>query len=144
MRILLKRKMDMTQTLKKKDYELLAGFRHTLRLFFKFSEDAASELGLETQQYQGLLAVKGFPGNEHITIGELADQLQVKHHSAVGLVNRLVGQELLVRKADTEDRRQVRLHLTSKGEKILERLAKVHKEELRRFAPHIKALLRNA
>ena len=132
----------MVQTFKKKDYELLAGFRHGLRLFFRFSEEAAANLGLEPQQYQGLLAVKGFPGRDQITIGELADQLQVKHHSAVGLVNRLVGRDLLERKVDTEDRRQVHLHLTAQGEKILQKLTKFHKEELRRFGPQMKAYTR--
>ena len=132
----------MKVKLQKGDYEVLAGFRYALRHFFRFSEEAARKLGLETQQYQALLVIKGFNGS-HVTIGKLAGQLLIRHHSAVGLVDRLVAQNLLRRKPATEDRRQVHLLLTPRGTRILENLAAVHKEELRRFGPQIKALVEN-
>lgn len=73
---------------KKSDYEALAAFRYALRQFLRFSEDAAATEGLSPQQHQALLAIKGFPGRDSVTIGELAEKLQVRHNSAIGLVDR--------------------------------------------------------
>src|SRR6202044_268812 len=78
----------------KADFEMLASFRYELRRFLHFSEGAAREAGLTPGQHQALLAVKGFPGKDRITIGELAERLQVAHHSAVGLVDRLAANDL--------------------------------------------------
>jgi DNA-binding MarR family transcriptional regulator len=131
----------MTTRLSKAEYETLASFRYALRQFLSFSGESARALGIEPQQHQALLAVKGFPGRDRITIGELAERLQIRHHSAVGMVDRLVAHDLLVREPDTADRRQVYIMLTQRGEAVLEQLTAAHKEELRRLGPEIYALL---
>src|SRR6185437_10170922 len=92
--------------LAKGDYETLAEFRYLLRQFGAFSEDAARRAGLTAQQHQVLLAVKGFPRREEVSIGELAERLNLKHHSVVGLVNRLTGRGLIQRRQDVADRRR--------------------------------------
>jgi DNA-binding MarR family transcriptional regulator len=127
--------------LSKAEYELLALFRYELRQFLRFSEEAARAVGLEPQQYQALLAVKGFPERDWVTIGELAEQLQIRHHSAVGLVNRLVMRGWLVRMPAADDRRQVRVEVTAEGAALLEQLAASHKEELHRLGPQLRLLL---
>src|SRR5512140_2147750 len=99
----------------KTEYEILAEFRYTLRRFMRFSESAAGKVGLTPQQHQALLAIKGFPGREKITIGELAERLQIKHNSAVGLVNRLEAENLIDRSQAADDRRQVFISLTEHG-----------------------------
>src|SRR5579862_5258142 len=91
----------------KAEYEALAGFRHALRLFLRFSEEAALAAGLTPQQHQALLAIQGFPERDYVTVGELAERLQVRHHSAVGLIDRLVTQGLAARRISETDRRQV-------------------------------------
>ena len=131
----------MSTRLSKAEYETLASFRYALRQFLRFSEEAARSLGIEPRQHQALLAVKGFPGRDRITISELAERLQIRHHSAVGLVDRLVAHGLLARETAAGDRRQVYIMLTEHGETVLEQLAATHKEELRRLGPEIHALL---
>ncbi|HLX72438.1 MAG TPA: MarR family transcriptional regulator [Verrucomicrobiae bacterium] len=130
--------MKVTRT----EYEALADLRYSLRQFMRFSEDAAVGAGITPQQHQALLAIKGFPAERHMTIGELAERLQVRHHSAVGLVDRLVSSGAVVRKNGAADRRQVNLALTELGEKTLEKLSAAHKELLRRIGPHIETLLK--
>ena len=122
------------------EYETLASLRYALRQFLHFSEQAAVDAGLTPQQHQALLAIKGFGGNR-MTIGELAERLQLRPHSAVGLANRLVVQGLARRKRATADRRQVHLLLTARGETVLERLSATHKEQLRRIGPDLRMLL---
>jgi DNA-binding MarR family transcriptional regulator len=117
--------------LTKKDYELLASLRHTLRLFLSFSQKAARQAGLTPQQHQALLAIKGFPGRDHTSVSELAERLQLRHHSVVGLVDRLVRRGVLRRLPNRTDRRRVELHLSPRGEKLIERLSVVHLAELR-------------
>jgi DNA-binding MarR family transcriptional regulator len=124
-----------------KEYEALAALRYALRQFLRFSEEAAVAAGLTPQQHQALLTMKGFPGRERITIGELAERLQLRHHSAVGLANRLVTHRLAARERDVRDRRQVHLVLTARGEEILEKLSAAHKEQLRRVGPQISLFL---
>ena len=131
----------MTKRLSKAEYETLASFRYALRQFLRFSEESARALGIEPQQHQALLAVKGFPGRDRITISELAERLQIRHHSAVGLVDRLVAHGLLAREPAAADRRQVYITLTQHGEAVLEQLATAHKAELRQLGPEILALL---
>ena len=121
------------------DYRLLADFRHLLRGFLAFSEEAARGAGLTPQQHQALLALKGFEGSP--TIGQLAQKLLLKHHSAVGLADRLAKAGLLARETDPDDRRRVTLRLTAKAERVLERLSATHQEELRRLAPGLKEIL---
>jgi len=93
------------------------------------------------QQHQAMLAIKGFPGRDRITIGELAGRLQVKHHSAVGLADRLVAEKYARRLVDPEDHRQVYLMLSTRGEAVLKKLSAAHQEELRRLGTRINLLL---
>lgn len=114
----------------KLDYEALAAFRYALRRFLRFSEEGARAAGLTPQQHQLLLAVKGHPGREWVSITELAEALQIRHHAAVGLVDRCEGARLIRRTPDPQDRRQVRVFLTAKGERILGRLSNRNRREL--------------
>jgi len=124
------------------DYRTLAEFRYLLRCFATFSEGAARRAGLTGQQHQALLAIKGFPGRERIAVGELAERLQLRHHSAVGLVDRLAARGLLRRRLDRGDRRRVMVELTGAGQALLARLTRAHRDELQRLAPLLRALLR--
>jgi len=126
----------------KTEYETLADLRYSLRQFLHFSEEAAHNAGVTPQQHQALLAIKGFPEKRGITIGELAERLRVRHHSAVGLVDRLVLKNFVTREHHPADRRQVFLALTERGEKMLEKLSAAHKEQLRRVGPRIESLLK--
>ncbi len=125
----------------KTDYEILAEFRYALRHYLRFSKEAVETAGLTTQQHQALLAIIGYPGRDQITIGELADRLQILHHSAVGLVNRLEHQGLVERKQNDEDRREVLVGLTKKGLLVLDSLANMHREELRQLSPQLCVML---
>lgn len=125
------------EILSKKEYELLSDFRYNIRKFLKFSESAAEAEGLTPNQHQALLAIKGFPGRSSVTNGELAERLQIKHHSAVGLINRLEAQNLVYREQNSRDRREVLVSLTGQGEKVLEKLVAVHREELKTLAPQL-------
>ena len=131
----------MTTNLSKSEYQLLATFRYALRQFLHFSEESARAVGIEPQQHQALLAIKGFPERDRITIGELAERLQIKHHSAVELASRLVANGLAARELDSADRRQVYLALTPRGEAVLGQLTTAHREELRRLGPELRGLL---
>lgn len=123
------------------EYELLAAFRYSLRGFMHFSESAAKGVGLTAQQYQGLLAIRGLGEDRPVTINDLAQQLLIRHNTAVGLVDRLDREGLVARRPSSVDGRQVHLHLTAKGKRMLERLASVHREELRRIGPQLRLLL---
>ncbi len=114
----------------KSDYEALAAFRYALRRFLRFTEEGARAAGLTPQQHQLLLAIKGRPGRSWTSIGELAEALQLRHHTAVGLVDRCEEARLIGRVVDPSDRRQVRVLLTTKGERILERLSSRNRQEL--------------
>jgi len=122
------------------EYQQLASFRYALRGFLRFSESAAEKVGLTAQHYQALLAVCASTGG--VTINDLAQHLMIRHNSAVGLVDRLGAQELLTREPAPEDRRKVYLRLSAKGDRVLRKLADVHREELRRIAPQLEELLR--
>ena len=123
----------------KGDYQLLADFRYILRQFLSFSEEAASHAGLAPQQHQALLAIKGAGGK--LSIGDLAQRLLVRPHSAVGLVDRLVEAKLLQRDSDQKDRRRVLLTITPTAENVLKSLTAAHRDELNRVAPILKSLL---
>ena len=123
------------------DYRTLAQFRYVLRRFQAFSADAAVGAGLKPQQHQALLAIKGFPGRDRVTVGELAERLGIRHHSAVGLVDRLAARGLVRRQTDPADRRQVLIRLTPSAERVLARLSLAHRDELRRLAPLLRTLL---
>jgi DNA-binding MarR family transcriptional regulator len=122
----------------------LAEFRYEIRRFLNFSERAARAAGLEPQQHQALLAIKGMPEGRNGTIGFLAERLQTRHHSAVELANRLETRGLLRRLRSKIDRRQVRVELTPRGEKILQRLSAANQSELRTLAPKLLRALRAA
>jgi DNA-binding MarR family transcriptional regulator len=123
------------------EYRQLAAFRYALRSFLRFSESAAERVGLTAQHYQAMLAVCASPEDRPLTINDLAQQLLIRHNSAVGLVDRLNDQGLVAREPSPEDGRKVYLRLTAKGHRVLGRLAEVHREELRRIAPQLRQLL---
>jgi DNA-binding MarR family transcriptional regulator len=129
------------RTLDQAEYELLAEFRQVLRRFLLFSKTAAEQVGLTPQQHQVLLAIRGRPAGCAITVGELAERLQIRPHSAVGLVDRLVDRALLERVTSPDDRRQVHLVLTPDAEALLERLTAAHKAELKQIGPVLSLLL---
>jgi DNA-binding MarR family transcriptional regulator len=117
------------------EFRALAEFRYQIRLFLNGSERAARAAGLEPQQYLLLLALRGLPLGRDATIRQLAERMQLRHHSVVELVDRLERGQLLRRERGKQDRREVRLHLTPRGEKIILRLARQRIEELRTAAP---------
>lgn len=130
------RRADLTEA----EYGVLARFRFALRVFLRFSEDAAREAGVTPNQHQLLLAIRGFPtGNPSVT--DLAEWLQLKHHSTVELVDRAAEAGLLVRQPDPDDRRLQRLVLTARGSEVLASLSDAHREELRRFRGEMSDLL---
>jgi DNA-binding MarR family transcriptional regulator len=129
----------MTQTddpkgLTKADFEDLARFRFGIRSYLRFSEETVRRDGLTPQQYQLLLALKGFPGREWATLRELAERLQLRHHSVVELVNRAQKQELVERIPHPADARAVQVQLTESGQLALSRLSALHRDELRRMS----------
>jgi DNA-binding MarR family transcriptional regulator len=123
------------------DYQALAEFRYQVRRFLAFSEREARAAGLESQQHQLLLAVKGLPKGQRPTIGTLAERLQVRHHSAVELVNRLVERRLATRRRSDVDGREVLIQVTARGEQLLRRLSLAHKDELRSMGPSLVRVL---
>src|SRR5258708_3831464 len=125
----------MERKLTNRDYHSLAEFRHLIRRFVRFSEQAARAAGLEPKQHQLLLALKGLPTDVRPRIAELAERLQIQHHSAVELVNRLESAGFVRRQRAAEDRREVLLHMTSHGERVLQQLSLEHREELRSQGP---------
>ena len=117
--------------LTKADFEALAQFRYAIRQFLSFSEGTSREAGISPQQYQALLAIKGYPGREEVTIGELAERLQLKHHSVVELIDRMAALDLITRKPAREDRRQVFVALTARAEACVAQVASQNREKLR-------------
>jgi DNA-binding MarR family transcriptional regulator len=122
------------------DYRRLLQFRTGLRRFLHWSAQEAESEGLTPAQHQLLLAIRGHEDSRGPTIGDVAGYLFLRHHSAVGLVDRAESAGLVARNEDQDDRRVVRLRLTEKGFSILVALSRVHLEELKRLAPEIRAL----
>lgn len=122
--------MTAKPRLSKTDFETLSEFRYQLRRFLRFSEEAAQAEGLTPLQYQLLLHIRGFPGRDWASVGELAERLQAQHHGVVALINRCESSGLVERRPAEHDRRQVQVHLTAQGEKSLNRLAHLHRDEL--------------
>src|SRR5690349_11289090 len=121
------------EPLTKRDFEALARFRFAIRRYLRFSEETIRQHDVTPQQYQLLLALKGYPGREWATIGELAERLQLRHHSVVELVTRAQVQDLVARTPHPEDGRVVRVTLTRRGDQLLAQLGSLHREELRRM-----------
>ncbi len=116
------------------DYEDLLTLRTGLRRLMRWSEQQADTAGLTPAQHQLLLAIRGHRDRRGPTVGEVADYLLLRHHSAVGLVDRAVAAGLVKRVRDQQDRRIVRLQHTAAGSKRLETLSELHLEELERLS----------
>ena len=135
------RVLDENYDLDITDYQALAEFRYQLRCFLAFSEQAARAMGLEPQQHQLLLALKGLSGHGEVTIGDLAERLKIQHHSAVELVNRMRERDLIQRERDKKDQRRVLITLTPHGEEVLRRLSLLHRTELCSTGPVLVQIL---
>ena len=127
--------MHSTDDLSMADYRALAEFRFQIRRFLHFSEQAVREAGLVPQQHLLLLALKGLPAGRKATISEVAERLQLRHHSTVELIDRLVGRGLIKRSRDEADQRRVIIHLTPRGEQVLRRLSLLHRHEFQLAGP---------
>jgi DNA-binding MarR family transcriptional regulator len=123
------------------DFRAMAELRYQIRKFLRFSENAARQAGIEPQQHQLLLAVRGLPAELRPTIGVLAERMQLQHHSTVELIDRLVDRGLLSRLRATDDRRQVLVKLTREGEECLKTLSLHHLEELQSAGPRFVSIL---
>jgi len=123
------------------DYAALARLRHALRRFTAFSASAAHAAGLPAQQHQALLAIKGYPRGEAMTVGALAENLLITPHAATELVDRLVDAGLISRSKDANDRRRLILALTRKAERLLHSLSVVHLKEIRETLPALLEIL---
>lgn len=121
-----------------RDYAQLAAFRHALRGFLRFSEAAAADAGLTGQHYQAMLILRACLEDRRVTINDLAQQLLIRHNSAVELVDRLAGENLVAREISSADRRKVELRLTGHGREVLAKLAAMHRRELERIGPLLK------
>ncbi|MYM35400.1 MarR family transcriptional regulator [Duganella sp. FT94W] len=116
--------------LSKADFNALSEFRYQMRRFERFSEDVVQTQGITPLQYLLLLHIKGYPGRDWATVGELAERLQAKHHGVVALITRCEAMGLVERRHSAIDRRRVEVHLLRQGETILARLAEQHRVEL--------------
>ena len=131
------------RTPKTPDFKAMAELRYQIRRFLRFSENAAREAGIEPQQHQLLLAVRGLPGGLKPTIGVLAERMQLQHHSTVELIDRLVDRGFLSRLRATDDRRQVFVKLTHDGEEFLKTLSLHHLQELQSTGPKFVKILQS-
>ena len=131
----------MQAELTDREYEALAGFRHALRVFLRFSEEQARLAGLTPNQHQLLLAIRGHPGSLPPSTSDLAERLQLRNHSVVELLARAEAAGLISRRKDPDDRRRQLVELTDAGAALLAQLSSVHRDELRRFRAELHALL---
>lgn len=121
------------------EYQNLAAIRYAIRRFLRFSEEAARAAGLTPQQHQAMLAIRACPSAPSVTY--LAEQLQLEHNSAVGLVERLKRLNMVEVQTDPADRRRLQLHLTPAAVEVLATLSAAHRDELRRVGPKLRELL---
>jgi DNA-binding MarR family transcriptional regulator len=119
------------------NYRSLAAFRYEIRRFLAFSEQAARDAGIDPQQHQLLLAVRGLPEGSRPTIGTIAERLCVRHHTAVALVDKLEASGLIERDRSVRDRREVLLRVTGDGEALLRGLSSAHREQLQTAGPQM-------
>jgi DNA-binding MarR family transcriptional regulator len=127
--------MIKSAQISRREYRALAELRYVVRRFLNFSEAAARAASIEPQQHQLLLALKGMPPTCRPTVGKVAERLQLQHNSAVELAKRSIERGLLERRSSQADRREVLLHITPRGERLLRRLSLAHRSELRSAAP---------
>jgi DNA-binding MarR family transcriptional regulator len=135
--------LDENNDLDPTDYQALAEFRYQLRCFLSFSEQSARAMGLEPQQHQLLLALKGLSSRGKVTIGDLAERLKIQHHSTVELINRMHERNLVQRNRDKQDQRRVLVTLTPYGEEVLRKLSVLHRTELRSTGPVLVQILQS-
>ena len=130
--------------LQETEFQALAEFRYGLRKFLRFSKDYLISHGrLTPEQYEALLALKAFAPKEGLLVGELSERLQVKHHTAVSLTEKLAQRRLVTRQRGARDRRKVFVQLTPSGSSLLSRLAVAHRDVLRQLSPELTAALRS-
>lgn len=122
--------------LDKHDFETLANFRYQIRKFARFSEEVTRQHGVTSLQYQLLLHIKGYPGRDWATVGELAERLQAQQHGVVALISRCEKLGFVERRRSREDRRRIEIHLLEAGEKVLDKLARLHRTELLSLQGH--------
>jgi DNA-binding MarR family transcriptional regulator len=134
---------DMARRTKLPDFQAMAELRYQIRRFLRFSENAARQAGVEPQQHQLLLAIRGLPRQVKPTIGALAERMQLQHHSTVELIDRLVDRGFICRLRATDDRRQVLVKLTREGEDFLKGLSLHHLEELQTVGPKFVKILQS-
>ena len=130
-----------SRSLSARDYRTLARFRYALRVFQRFSEEAARTAGVTPAQHQLMLAIKGWDGTDLPAVGDLAEVLQLRHHSAVELVQRATSSGLVEAEPDEHDARRQLIKLTAQGEEILASLSLAHRDELQRFRTEMADLL---
>lgn len=116
--------------LNKHDFEILSDFRYQIRKFERFSEEVTRQHGLTPLQYLLLLHVKGYPDRDWATVGELAKRLQAQQHGVVALISRCEKLDLVERRRSSDDRRRIEIHLLKDGEKVINKLARLHRTEL--------------
>jgi DNA-binding MarR family transcriptional regulator len=133
----------MSNEPKQPNFKAMAEFRYQIRRFLRFSENAARQAGIEPQQHQLLMAVKGLPEDAQPTISVLAERMQLQHHSTVELIDRMVDRGFLCRLRSTADRRQVLVKLTRDGEELLRKLALYHLQELQSIGPTLVNVLKS-
>jgi len=127
------------QALDKKEFETLSDFRYQLRRFLRFSEQVTRRNGITPLQYLLLLHVKGFPGRDWATVGELAERLQAQHHGVVALISRCEKLGWVERRQGQSDRREVEIHLTASGERMAHKMVRLHRDEL--LGPGVSSLV---
>jgi DNA-binding MarR family transcriptional regulator len=132
------RKPAPTPELKKTDYEALGAFRKALRLFLRFSEQGSRAVGLTPQQHQLLLAIMSQPEKDHASLKDIADFMQLKHQTVVGLTDRCEAAGLVRREPSTVDKRRVNVYLLPKGQELLARLSQRNMDELRALRKFLK------
>jgi len=135
--------IEFGMSLQIEDYHALGAFRYAVRKFLRFSKTVLASVELTPEQYEVLLAVKTHAGPNSINIGYVSERLQVKHHTAVSLIDKLAAKNLVARKRSSKDRRQVHIKLTQRGNSVLSKVATIHRREMRqRSSEMIKTLRR--
>ena len=126
-----------TKAISRAEYQSLAEFRYQIASFLRRRRTAAQDAGIEPQQYELLLAVKGLPSGKKPTIKQIAEQLRLQHHSAVELTTRLVQRGLIRRERSKEDRRSVLLSLTNAGQRAMDQVVHFSLKQLRHEGPEL-------